>query len=145
VELPKGVTFKTFKKWLEEVRDREYTDLHDDDVRLARAHGVGVRKKYGGKTLKQWEALHAKAKREDDRFWNRVRKTPGLEDALRRAHATADDKWGPALCLGPLTGAVLRDRMNRSAGVKQTHKDGKWAYSKPRGQNLYEFSGYASS
>jgi hypothetical protein len=145
VALPKGVTLPSFLKLLDEAQELGYSEYMAERVRDHERMGVGARKTWGGKTLKQAQAEYEKQKRKEDRFWTRVGKTPGLTEALKRAAMTYDDKWGPALCLGPITGKQMRDRMTYAVGVKQTHKDGRWQYGKPRGKNMYLFLGYASS
>jgi hypothetical protein len=146
VALPKGVTLPSFLKLLAEAEELSYGEYLAQDLRDHERMGVGARKTWGGKTLKQAQAEYAKQKRKEDRFWTRVGKTPGLTQALKQAGPMYyGDKWGPALCLGPITGKQMRDRMTWAVGAKQEHKDGRWQYRKPRGQNMYLFLGYASS
>ena len=143
--LPKGVTLPTFLKLMHEAEEFQYSEYMAEQLRTHKEMGVGARKTWGGRTLKQVQAEYDKQKRKEDRFWTRVGKTPGLTETLKSAARTYNDKWGPALCFGPITGKAMRDRMDWAVGATSTHKDGRWQTNKPRGQNLYLFMGLASS
>jgi hypothetical protein len=145
MDLPKGVTLAKFLMLLDEAEQYGYLEWEREQLQEHARRGVGARKKWGGKTLKQAQAQFEREQRKADRFWNRLSKTPGLTEAVKKAERLYHDKWGPALCFGPITGKQMRDQMHYAVGVKQEHKDGRWQYSKPRGQDLYLFCGLASS
>lgn len=121
-----------------------------EDVEAAR-HDVKRREEYGadalglGQTLHQAKRQLLAAEKREARFMAKVTKL-GLTEAYERALALdRGDKWGPALCLGPVTGKLASEAQSYAVGVATSHKDGKWIMSKPRGKKLYRFSGYASS
>lgn len=144
--LPKGVTVPAFLKLLDEAEQFDYVEYHRERLADHARFGKGKRKTYGGKTLKQAQAEVEREEREAARFWAKVAKRPGQERAVRDALPYySGDKWGPALCLGPITGKMMRDRMTWAVGVRHEHVDGEWKYRVPRGKKMYLFCGYASS
>lgn len=147
VPLPKGVTIPAFLKLLDDAEEFAYADYAKERLADHERYGKGKRKMYAGRTLKQAQAEVAKVQRKVDRFWAKVAKKPGLEKAIRDALPFhSGDKWGPALCLGPLTGKAMRERMSYAAGVNSTYTDEQgWTYKAPRGAKMYLFTGYASS
>lgn len=148
VLLPAGVTLPAFLKLLYAAEKLSYDgpDAWAYQLRSHERYGVGARKLYGGQTLKQAQAAVAKRRRVYDRFWAKIARIPGLTDALRRAVEVAyGDKWGPALCLGPLTGKLAQSRASYAVGARCDRDGGTWVYKAPRGQKLYLFLGLASS
>lgn len=135
VPVPKGITLAGFVKLMDDAEEHVGIEYLRETVRYARQHGQGARKKYGDKTLKQHEAELARAERRAEQFWTRVRgRGPGVEQALRRALEVGgwgSDKWGPALCLGPVTGKLLQERLQYVSALS-------------RGHRLYLFRGIAS-
>lgn len=149
VVIPKGITFASFLKLMEESEEHSEVSYLRQTVEEARRFGKGARKTYGGKTLKQHEAALARASKRAAAFWKRVRgRGPGVEDALRRAIRVGgwdSDKWGPALCLGPVTGKAAEQALKYAVGTVSEHVDGQWRTRLPRGHRLYLFRGIASS
>jgi hypothetical protein len=147
VVLPKGVTVPAFLKLLEDADQLYWTpaavarELADHD-----RYGVGARKTWMGKTLRQRQNELGREQAKYERFWARVDKRPGLRAALTAALPLySGDKWGPALCLGPLTGKLAQQRMTYAVGTRHEQIDDRWVAKAPRGQKLWLFLGYASS
>lgn len=144
VDLPKGVAMDAFINLLHDAEEFGYLDYERERLRDHERFGKGKRKTYGGRTLKQAQAAYEKEKRKADRFWSRLAKKPGLAEAVRKYGPAFQDKWGPALCFGPLTGKAKTSRLPYAVGARAVHEDGGWKYRAPRGQKMYHFCGYAS-
>lgn len=137
-----GLRPLAFLKLLEEAQEYLYSDLNYE-VRSAQQHGVGKRKRWMGKTLKQWEAERDREGRKADRFWARVeRRKAGLRKLVERAQDIYEDKWGESLCFGPITGKAEADARGWAVG---TFTDGKTRDLRKRhGAKLWLFTGIAS-
>lgn len=153
VAIPARVTYARFRALIDEAVELDYQNPAEArrDLRWHREHGVGARKTWGGTTLaaatREVERAERKHARAVAAFERKCANVPGLAEAVRRAASIeTGDKWGPALCLGPITGKAATAMLpSASGGVRAEHKDGGWRYRLVRGRRLFVFSGMASS